>query len=1277
MISALAMLLTIGVAHAELEDNQGYRDAYTGWSAVHLAVLPTSFLPGPPGVIAEVIGIGIDIQLKRLEAYFIAPSPAPVLPTTSDQCYHEFTLPQLSASYQNLLGIADIDFLPANWGSLGTPLVRHANSEVKVEVSAGFINIPPNTDPDKVKNLEVSVPGGEHSVTWNAHTQLDVLFDVVIPGALFYITNKLKYSKAFFDVQTDPKTAARALEIGLLFLLNAAIETGVVTAGAALDAIPINSATHRQIRTFTVLDTQQPLITSGITQATVEATDLGGERWERQKDFFTSFINASDPCGLPISVSNNAPVLLPLGTNVITWTASDPRPVGGNNSGQDTVTQTIIVEDTKAPILLAPPSRVVESVSAISSADFDLGTAVTFDLADPEVLVTHDAPVNFPANSRTEIIWEATDSSANMAEKSQWITVKAPGTNTPPFAFPNSAQTLTSQPVDIELFGLDSDMIDGIFDPLRFDITNLPDNGFFVAPLVPYFIEDYRVSPTDEVGGILATANNRAAALEAAFCDQSRDIPVDFVYQPEFVHVTDDGISYVLDQYWQCGSTLPVPRPRISKWDINGNLIDQANDVSADVDRIVMDRDGFLYLVSPETSSLDFSFAKMDADLNRIDLWRMGGSLGVSRSRFVAAEIDLLSGIIYVTDRLGLFAFDSNDVDGSDHPAFLGKLNTDGNIMAGQSVISGSSGGYTVEVDSTGAVYVTGSTWDRIHKFAPATVNNGVLNGGSYIGWLGRCDSGPNCDDENGRSFGYSCTDTACNVSDTEGPLQGQLDEPLGIALDPDDILYVTDYNNARVQRFTPLGDFAGEAASTCDGTCFVLGDMGRPLDISVNSTQFFVLDRDRDLMHVFETAPFKEITEDSVIVSYASDNDFQGTDQFSFRVHDGLVYSAPANVTVNVARNFRAPLAEDLSVVTNEDNALNITLPATDPDGILGVDFNGLDTLSFQIISAPQHGALSGSGANRIYTPDPDYNGPDSFVFRAFDGVDYSNEATVSITVNPVNDAPTVSLTDQTSKIVPRKFWPLLANKIAVPEKRIGLGFPVPLMAEYTDPDQGQRHFLQIAWGDGEVESANDLPPNDPDNHSDPILTQTFQGIGQIIAGHTYLSAGQRTINILVFDEDAADGELNVPVTVVPMVDLSLEIISQPEDPVYPGQPITLTIQITNETPATGVTGLNAGNVVFTASVPDGVQLLSVQSSKGGCQHVAPQTTCTLGQMTVGEQQTITVTLLPGENFDPSQFPYQLDVISDQEDASGDNIFNIEIPVLSQRIFDDNFETQ
>ena len=95
------------------------------------------------------------------------------------------------------------------------------------------------------------------------------------------------------------------------------------------------------------------------------------------------------------------------------------------------------------------------------------------------------------------------------------------------------------------------------------------------------------------------------------------------------------------------------------------------------------------------------------------------------------------------------------------------------------------------------------------------------------------------------------------------------------------------------------------------------------------------------------------------------------------------------------------APVANAQSVVTAEDTAKAITLTATDTDG---------DTLSYSVVTGPSHGILTGSAPALTYTPAANYNGPDSFTFKANDGTVDSNIATVSITVTAVNDAPAIT---------------------------------------------------------------------------------------------------------------------------------------------------------------------------------------------------------------------------------------------------------------------------
>ena len=124
----------------------------------------------------------------------------------------------------------------------------------------------------------------------------------------------------------------------------------------------------------------------------------------------------------------------------------------------------------------------------------------------------------------------------------------------------------------------------------------------------------------------------------------------------------------------------------------------------------------------------------------------------------------------------------------------------------------------------------------------------------------------------------------------------------------------------------------------------------------------------------------------------------FAGADFFTFGVNDGSGDSVPATVRVTDNTVNSAPVAYDQITSTEEDSFKDIELWAEDIDG---------DALSFVIQTQPQHGILSGTAPYLTYTPNSDFNGTDSFSFKAFDGSYDSNIATVDITVNPVNDAP------------------------------------------------------------------------------------------------------------------------------------------------------------------------------------------------------------------------------------------------------------------------------
>ncbi|MCK5526664.1 MAG: tandem-95 repeat protein, partial [Candidatus Latescibacteria bacterium] len=132
---------------------------------------------------------------------------------------------------------------------------------------------------------------------------------------------------------------------------------------------------------------------------------------------------------------------------------------------------------------------------------------------------------------------------------------------------------------------------------------------------------------------------------------------------------------------------------------------------------------------------------------------------------------------------------------------------------------------------------------------------------------------------------------------------------------------------------------------------------------------------------------------------TYTPDADFNGTDIFTYKANDGELNSDEATVTITVKAVNDAPVVDGQSVTTPEDKPVDIALTGSDSD----VE----DVLTYSVLEGPSHGTLSGSAPNLTYTPNLDYNGADSFTFKANDGADDSNVATVTIAVNVVNDAP------------------------------------------------------------------------------------------------------------------------------------------------------------------------------------------------------------------------------------------------------------------------------
>ncbi|MCV7062510.1 tandem-95 repeat protein [Mycolicibacterium vaccae] len=118
---------------------------------------------------------------------------------------------------------------------------------------------------------------------------------------------------------------------------------------------------------------------------------------------------------------------------------------------------------------------------------------------------------------------------------------------------------------------------------------------------------------------------------------------------------------------------------------------------------------------------------------------------------------------------------------------------------------------------------------------------------------------------------------------------------------------------------------------------------------------------------------------------TYTPDDGFVGTDYFEYVAADAGGQSEPAEVSVNVGVPANtAPVAVADHLTTRVDTPRVIT-----PVDLLGndTDADG-DELSAYVVSDPLHGTLDFDDAGVfIYTPDPGFEGYDSFHYTAFDG--------------------------------------------------------------------------------------------------------------------------------------------------------------------------------------------------------------------------------------------------------------------------------------------------
>ncbi len=139
-------------------------------------------------------------------------------------------------------------------------------------------------------------------------------------------------------------------------------------------------------------------------------------------------------------------------------------------------------------------------------------------------------------------------------------------------------------------------------------------------------------------------------------------------------------------------------------------------------------------------------------------------------------------------------------------------------------------------------------------------------------------------------------------------------------------------------------------------------------------------------------------------LLMYSPAANYSGPDSFSFRVSDETLNSTAATVAITVSPVNDAPISVTDTYSINEGAMLRIPAP-----GVAANDFDiDNSSLTVILISRTTNGNLSlQPDGSFTYVHDGSETTTDSFTYKVSDGTAEGNTATVTFTINPVNDAP------------------------------------------------------------------------------------------------------------------------------------------------------------------------------------------------------------------------------------------------------------------------------
>ena len=159
-------------------------------------------------------------------------------------------------------------------------------------------------------------------------------------------------------------------------------------------------------------------------------------------------------------------------------------------------------------------------------------------------------------------------------------------------------------------------------------------------------------------------------------------------------------------------------------------------------------------------------------------------------------------------------------------------------------------------------------------------------------------------------------------------------------------------------------------------------------------------LDQDQLEFEITEMPQHGQLTGRANQWTYIPEPGFVGEDYFLFIARDPFENSEPTQVDILVTDENTAPEAQSSEIRVSINEATKIMLKASDREST---------PIQFVLDSNPKNGQIEWGveSDELIYTPAPDYSGPDRFTFLASDGEMSSDPAVIQISVQRFNRAP------------------------------------------------------------------------------------------------------------------------------------------------------------------------------------------------------------------------------------------------------------------------------